>query len=193
MKPLVSVITPTWQRHELLIERCIPSVQAQDYSAIEHIVVSDGPDEELNQADLGVRYFQLACHPQLSYWGNAARLLGLEHATGDFIAYLDDDNAFRPQHIGRLVADMEKHDRAGFTYSQMKFHHLNGDSFIVGSPPPRCGQIDTSIILHRREILEVATWEGGRPTVDWDLVERWMVNGVVWSFVDEITVDYYKS
>ena len=45
--PLVSVITPTWQRADLLVNRCIPSVQAQDYPVVEHIIVSDGPDQLL--------------------------------------------------------------------------------------------------------------------------------------------------
>lgn len=45
--PLVSVITPTWNRHDLLLTRCLPSVQAQDYPAVEHVIISDGPDEDL--------------------------------------------------------------------------------------------------------------------------------------------------
>ena len=45
--PLVSVITPTWQRHALLLDRCIPSVAAQDYPNVDHVVVSDGPDPAL--------------------------------------------------------------------------------------------------------------------------------------------------
>ena len=47
MKPLVSVITPTWLRHDWLLHRCMPSVQGQTYPHIEHIIVSDGPDPEL--------------------------------------------------------------------------------------------------------------------------------------------------
>jgi len=45
--PRVSVITPTWQRHDLLLSRTVPSVQAQRYPSVEHIIVSDGPDPEL--------------------------------------------------------------------------------------------------------------------------------------------------
>jgi GT2 family glycosyltransferase len=42
-RPLVSVITPTWQRHELLLE-AIENVRQQTYRPIEHVIVSDGPD-----------------------------------------------------------------------------------------------------------------------------------------------------
>ena len=44
---LVPVVTPTWQRRDILTGWCIPSVQAQSYPDAEHIVVSDGPDPEL--------------------------------------------------------------------------------------------------------------------------------------------------
>lgn len=193
--PLVTVITPTWQRHETLLKRCVPSVAAQDYPRVEHIVVSDGPDPFLRQflADTAVRYLELDDHPAESFWGHHSRLLGIAHATGDYIAYLDDDNSYRPQHLTRLADDLDNHTVAGFTYSQMLYHDTGGVSrHVLGSPPPRLGQIDTSIIMHRRTILDVATWEPSWPTVDWDLVERWMINGVEWSYVDEVTVDYYK-
>ena len=47
MTPTVSVVTPTWQRHDLLMDRCIPSVAAQDYPDVEHVICSDGPDPDL--------------------------------------------------------------------------------------------------------------------------------------------------
>ena len=65
MSPLVAVITPTWQRTGLLLSRCIPSVQAQDYPRVEHIVVSDGPDPDLQ----GKLYSPgLSGYPNLLYW-----------------------------------------------------------------------------------------------------------------------------
>jgi GT2 family glycosyltransferase len=67
---VVTVITPTWQRHEYLFDRCIPSVMNQTYAYTEHIVVSDGPDPELRMLIENyvpqlthVRYFELAEHP----------------------------------------------------------------------------------------------------------------------------------
>ncbi len=43
----MSVITPTWQRHAVLTSRCIPSVTAQTYVPVEHVIVSDAPDQTL--------------------------------------------------------------------------------------------------------------------------------------------------
>lgn len=191
MSALVSVITPTWQRHDLLLHRCIPSVAAQSYGAVEHVIVSDGPDEELERlfgARTGSAAARLDCLPehQGKRWGHHARLRGLELARGDIIAWLDDDNTFRPQHIERLAAAFEEHPDAGFAYTQIL---INGR--VIGTDPPAYGQIDTSAMASRREAYDVATWrDEGQETIDWDLAMRWMEAGITWAFVPEITADW---
>jgi glycosyltransferase involved in cell wall biosynthesis len=46
-RPLVSVITPTIPaRHDLLLE-CIENVQQQTYPNVEHLIISDGPDDQI--------------------------------------------------------------------------------------------------------------------------------------------------
>ena len=197
-EPLVSVITPTWHRHDLLLDRCIPSVQAQSHPRVQHVVVSDGPDPELavkiaGEAP-GVTFAELPVHDEAARWGHYARLRGLELAEGEYICYLDDDNAFRPQHVARLAEALEEHPEAGFAYSQIMMTG-HATPYPVGVTPPYHGGIDTSAIMHRRGLLEVATWRcnGHQQTVDWDLVARWMEAGVTWAFVAEVTADYYFS
>lgn len=195
MQPLCSVVTPTWQRHLTLLGRCIPSVAAQTYPNVEHIIVSDGPDPELEALVAGleserIRFEFLPEHDPAARWGHWARLRGIELAKGDIIAYLDDDNAWRPAHLQKTVAALTAGD-AGFAYSQMHVHGRG--EYLVGAAPPVYAQIDTSVIVHRRELLELGTWEQSLPTIDWDLVERWLAGGASWAFVPEVTVDYYFS
>jgi glycosyltransferase involved in cell wall biosynthesis len=193
--PLVSVITPTWQRHDLVLNRCIPSVAAQEYPAVEHVVVSDGPDLDLKlQVKLqapDVAYGEVPQHDPQARWGHWARLRGIEMAAGEFIAYLDDDNAFRPHHLAMVIAAMQEAG-ADFGYAVALFQG-RGQPYPVGTTPPSYGQIDTSVIVHRRELLERGTWEQSLPTIEWDLVERWMHAGASWAFVPAVTVDYYFS
>jgi glycosyltransferase involved in cell wall biosynthesis len=195
--PLVSVITPTWNRHDLLLDRCIPSVATQNYRGeIEHIVVSDGPDDGLYNAlcalaPPGVRYAELPAHDPDARWGHWARLAGIDLATGEIIAYLDDDNAYRPDHIAVMVDALENVPVAGFAYPRTLMH-VHGNEFEIGSDPPAYGQIDTSGIVHRRELLSVAIWQPSLPSIDWDLVQRWMLAGVKWAYVPRVTVDYHK-
>ena len=194
-EPIVSVITPTWGRHGLLLDRCIPSVAAQDYPAVEHLIVSDGPDPEL--ADLlpltaSQRYVQLSGHDPAIRWGVRARLEGIRQSRGEIICWLDDDNSFRPDHVSRLAALLEA-TGAGFAYSRVLFHTHSG-THAVGTAPPAYGQIDTSAMASRRSVFEVAAWrDAGQVTIDWDLAERWMQAGVTWVFDDEVTADYYVA
>jgi glycosyltransferase involved in cell wall biosynthesis len=194
--PLVSVVTPTWQRRDQVLNRCIPSVLAQTWAHVEHIVVSDGPDPDLETqagsvASDRVRFSFLPEHDPQARWGHWARLAGIDLAKGDFIAYLDDDNAFRPNHLEAVVTAMEE-TGADFGYGIALFQG-RGEPYPVGAQRPSYGQIDTSVIVHRRELLERGTWEPSLPTIDWDLVERWLAAGATWAFVPYVTVDYYFS
>lgn len=195
--PLVSVVTPTWQRHDKLIGRCLPSVAAQLYPHVEHIVVSDGPDNNLFEAinarpRPGLRYAELPSHDDNARWGHWARLAGIEMSKGEIIAYLDDDNAFRPSHLLRLVDALMVKMTAGFAYPRTSMH-IHGQDYEIGTNPPQYGQIDTSGIVHRKEILEIETWEASLPTIDWNLVSRWIRRGIEWVYVPKVTVDYYKD
>src|SRR6266516_4725049 len=111
MNPLVSVITPhrPGDRYDWIFDRCIASVQAQTYSPIEHVIVSDGPDPKLFEMigrtatpGAALVFDQLPPNPD-PRWGSRARRRGLELATGDLIAYLDDDDSYRPDHCAELV------------------------------------------------------------------------------------------
>ena len=200
VKPTVSCVTPTWGRHDLLLQRAIPSVAAQDYDGpMEHIVVSDGPDPELLRKlprtlkDAGnLWYEELSVHDPDAQWGHYARLHGIDLAKGDYIAYLDDDNGWRPDHVRRLVQALEANPDAGFAYPLMAVHG-RGREYVIGTDPPVGGQIDTSMIVHRRELLDVAGWQWfeGITTIDWDLVSRWVRAGVTWTQVRSVTCDYY--
>ena len=205
---LVSVITPTWQRHDVLMERCVQSVFVQTYPAIEHVVVSDGPDRELEvilAMDLWRRprktrsllFNQLPDHKDGPVdYGSRARNRGLELATGLYVAYLDDDNAYRPEHIAVLAAALDENDNADFAYSQM-LTHPSGN--LIGYAEPAYGGIDTSLIMHRTGVPQrFGMWPepdeivGDKHAPDWGVVERWLIAGAKWVHVPQVTVDYYE-
>jgi glycosyltransferase involved in cell wall biosynthesis len=202
--PLVSVITPTWQRHDMLLDRCIPSVQAQSYPAVEHIVISDGPDPALLEkltAQLGASVRlpllgMLSAAERGGRWGVKPRLRGLEMASGELITYLDDDDAFRPDHCALLVGALKAHPDAGMAYSKMASHGAAMEppgGTIIGGPELGPCAVGSPMIMHRRELLELATWGPPDPMEDWRLVDRWLERGVIAYFVDRITVDVWPS
>jgi len=197
--PLVSVITPTWQRHDLLLNRCIPSVSAQTYPHVEHIIVSDGPDEELRAKFMSIqdpgfrRLILLDEHPAVPHWGTFARTAGVEAARGEFIAYNDDDDALRPEHCALLAQALIDHPEAGFAYSRMVSHNPSGDHVIGDCVPPVYGQLGSPMLMHRRDILQQAAWGEPDAAEDWKLVELWIAAGVQYIHVHEDTVDVYPS
>lgn len=189
-KPKISVITPTWQRARLLLNRCVPSVLGQSYDGpVEHIIVSDGPDPALEGVP-GVVF--LDEHRPARNKGIWARIAGTRLATGDLIAYLDDDNSWRPGHLERLAAAIDRED-VSFAYSRAQCSNGNGCRWQIGCAPPVFGQVDTSLIVHRAGLLETAAWEPSGLPADWHLVNRWLAAGARWAHVPEITMDYYAS
>lgn len=203
--PLVSIITPTWHRHDLLLNRCAPSVWAQTYPAVEHIIVSDGPDPELSEklfppwrSGQRSRWFaSLPVHEEEDHWGHLARLHGIECATGELIGYCDDDDALRPDHVQLLASILNDHPDIGWVSSLMASHSpaADGEDVLteIGHGPPSCGNIGTPMILHRREILEKGTWGPASSFEDWELVNRWIQAGVSHRQVGEVTIDVWPS
>jgi glycosyltransferase involved in cell wall biosynthesis len=188
----ITVVTPTWQRHDILINRCLPSVAAQTVP-VEHIVVSDGPDPVLREllASTDVVYVEVdEHHTEGVNVGGWARNRGLEFASGDLIAYLDDDNVFRPNHVELLAKALTEHSDRDFAYSQM-FRHGLGD--VIGTEPPAYGCIDSSIIMHRADThKKFGLWPApSEYHIDWQVIEAWLLGGATWVFVPEVTVDYY--
>jgi glycosyltransferase involved in cell wall biosynthesis len=102
--PLVSVIVPTLNRPAML-QDALASIAAQTYSPIEVIVVNDaGVDVEGVVSRFGLKerivYLKHAINKGLP----TARNTGLKAASGDYIAYLDDDDVYYPDHIHTLVS-----------------------------------------------------------------------------------------
>jgi glycosyltransferase involved in cell wall biosynthesis len=101
--PLVSVVIPTRHRPKLVM-RAIHSVLSQTYREIELIVVVDGPDEATVNAVQAVAdsRLQLVVNPR-SLTAAGARNVGADHAKGEWIAFLDDDDEWSPNKLERQM------------------------------------------------------------------------------------------
>ena len=196
--PLCSIVTAAWGRPRTIMERAIPSVEAQDYEAIEHVIVTDGRDAGLNRVLAGAGYAEggfrrrLVClgrnwsHPDVVRGGVGVipRQVGAWMAAGEFIAYLDDDNEYLPDHVSSLVSVLQE---TGVDFACSRWHDGPGGP-VGGWQPPGRGRTDTSSIMHRASILRHGTWD---PSIGYEndgaLVERWIAAGCSWAVLTKPT------
>jgi glycosyltransferase involved in cell wall biosynthesis len=103
-QPEVSVVIPTLRRPKLLL-RALRSVLVQTFQQIEVIVVVDGPDEETIAALEAARDSRLRIfvNPR-SLTAAGARNVGVSHARGKWIAFLDDDDEWLSDKLEKQIA-----------------------------------------------------------------------------------------
>jgi len=105
--PTVSVVIPTRNRPRL-VRRAVESALLQTYSPLEVLVVLDGVDPETENMlaeivsdtrDVRLRLIR----NQENQGGAQARNIGVHHAHGDWIAFLDDDDEWLPQKLEKQM------------------------------------------------------------------------------------------
>ena len=100
----LTLITATHNRAKKLASITLPSVLAQKNRNFEWVIVNDGCDVATReivaaiQADFAITYLEMD-HPTSGFGLCHARNLGLEAASGEIVAYLDDDNTLEPEFV----------------------------------------------------------------------------------------------
>ncbi len=117
---LVTVIVPCYNQGAFLRE-CLESVAAQDYPALETIVVDDGSDQATKAAILAAAAsFAFTLITQENRGLSAARNAGLMRARGRFVLPLDADNRLAPDAVSQLVSTFwarhREDDRVAYVY-----------------------------------------------------------------------------
>ena len=113
----ISVIMPVFNGRRFLLD-AVRSVLAQTQPPCELIVVDDGSTdgslaelERLPEAPFPIRVLRQANAGQ-----SAARNLAARQAEGEYLAFLDQDDQWHPQHLEHLVAPLEEDPAVGWVY-----------------------------------------------------------------------------
>ncbi len=135
MSPFFSVIIPVYNRAAALAT-AIASVRAQTCQDFEIVVVDDGSKDDPRAVaesfnDPRIRFFR-----QDNKGGGAARNTALDKAQGRFIAPLDSDDVFLPEHLARMKALLDG-SRNLVGYARMQVDRGEGRIF---TKPPRAIQ-----------------------------------------------------
>lgn len=168
MKPKVSVITPAYNRKDL-IPKTVASVLDQSLADIEYLVVDDGSEDGTrewlaNQSDGRLR---LLVHPGNTNRGQAASInLGLAEAIGDYIVIIDSDDLLAPGALERHKAIMDEDASIGVVYGQgyaidindRKLYPLFDGEHTEYSEPDRllldCYVVSPGLCMFRRNVVE---------------------------------------
>jgi len=108
LAPLVSVVIPAYQAAGRIRET-LDSVFAQTYPNFEVVLVNDGsPDTEALEAAIRSYGERLIYIRQENRGPSGARNTAIRAARGKYIACLDSDDIYLPEHLARLVALLEE-------------------------------------------------------------------------------------
>jgi glycosyltransferase involved in cell wall biosynthesis len=115
--PKISVIIPTHNR-PCLLKKAIESVRAQTFVNWELLVVDDG---DAGSAECVVKEFHDDRIKYLktlspSSGGGVARNMGVGFASGEYVAFLDDDDCWLPQKLSRQLSTMQSDKSLSFSY-----------------------------------------------------------------------------
>lgn len=143
------------------IEEAIESVLAQTFTDWELLLVDDGstdagPGIAARYAEAHPGRVTVLRHPDGANNGmSASRNLGIAHARGDFVAFLDADDIWLPEKLERQVAVLDENPEAGMVYGPTTYWHSWSGTLApegrdrLSRVPPEPGRL-----LHPPELLE---------------------------------------
>lgn len=120
-RPLISVVMTTFKRAQVLTERCLPAILNQTYANFEVVITADSRVDETAVLlkkinDPRIRFFDV---PEYEHYpketklrwfvgGVPSRNKALQFARGKWIAEIDDDDVFLPDHLEALLRFAQK-------------------------------------------------------------------------------------
>lgn len=120
--PKVSVVVATYRREQSLKD-ALESLAGQTYNDFEIVIVDDNGEKEWNLKVENIVEMFRQSHADISVelvvnsinQGSAiARNIGIDASSGEFVTFLDDDDLYLPEKVGRQVVFMQD---GGYDYS----------------------------------------------------------------------------
>ncbi|MBB3189406.1 glycosyltransferase family 2 protein [Halomonas cerina] len=110
MDPFISVVIPVYNKVQY-IDRAVTSVLAQSYPNFELLLIddasTDGSPEKIRRYTDG--RIRVLSRTEPGPGGYAARNLGIREARGTWVAFLDADDSWMPDHLEHAVKLIERH------------------------------------------------------------------------------------
>jgi len=190
--PQISVIIPVYNG-EKTIRETIESVLNQSFTDYEVIVINDGSQDAtvdvLDQiSDPRLRIFS---YPNAGV--SASRNRGIARATGQFIAFLDADDIWKPAKLASQLNALKVTPQADVAYSWIDFIDETGQYLWPGLHITENGNVlkkllvtnflecGSNPLIRRQALVEVGNFDSAVDTAeDWDM---WLRLAVLHHFV----------
>lgn len=127
----ISVVMPFYRGGAYAVE-ALESVAAQTRLPLEVIVVDDGsPDDSIEQVRSLELPFEIRVIRQRNAGQSAARNSGIRAARGEFVAFLDQDDAWRPDHLARLAKTLEADSSLAWVFGDFDLVDVTGRTVVA--------------------------------------------------------------
>lgn len=162
----VSFIVPTIGRASLA--QTLASIEAR--AGDEVIVIGGGP-----HAVQGARH--IAC-PQGRDWGCTERTLGIAHARGDYLAFIDDDDVYLAGHREAMARAMLAAPAVPCVF---RMRYPVSGSILWYEPALKVGNVSTQMFLIPNDRARLGQWTGRREgDFDFLATSKWAPSTIAW-------------
>lgn len=202
--PLVSVVVPAYDC-AAFIHETLDSVFAQTFEDYEVVVVNDGsPDTGELERTLAPYLPRITYVRQENRGAGAARNRGLREARGEFVAFLDGDDAWLPRYLERQLQFIREggYDMAYTNALLFGDSPDAGKTFMQTSPSEgpvtflslirgECNVITSGVVARRHLVVEAGAFdESLRNSQDFELWARLARGGARIGYQREVLVRY---
>jgi glycosyltransferase involved in cell wall biosynthesis len=192
-QPLVTVCVATYNRAELLTERCLKSLMAQDYRHLQIVVVGDCCTDDTAErvaalGDARIEFVNLRergvypTEPRHRWMvaGTVAVNHALALARGQFITHLDDDDEHSPDRVSKLLALMQR-SRADLIWHPFDYERVPDEWHVNQAPAFAVNQVSTSSVFYHHWLKaipwDINAWRYNEPG-DWNRFRKMRYLGV---------------
>ena len=149
-KNLVSIILPVYNVEQYLDE-CIQSLLEQSHKNIEIIFVDDGSTDNSSKIldDYKRKDSRIKVYHKQNGGVSSAKNVGLKHATGEYITFVDPDDYVSPDYVEYLLHLIKNND-ADIAYTRYFFDNYNNK---------QVKEEDINIIDYDMALYEILTYQ----------------------------------
>ena len=197
---LVSIIIPNYNR-ATLISKTIDAVLSQSYSNWEAIVVDDGSTDNseeivarIVEKEKRVRWVKRSREPK---GAPTCRNIGVEHALGDFVIFLDSDDILAPWCLQSRIEQFKKYPHYDcIVFPILHFSKTPGDTDILWSKYVGDDTLAQFInmqspwqtmgpVWRKESVKKIGGWDESLATwQDWEFHIRALLKGIRYKIVD---------